>query len=340
MAKHKAATEVTVAPLVEKAGLDLFVSKYWVHFAGFAIVIAGWILFNRYSGIQEAAARDGSWATLNERTTPGAFTNVPTADASIFGGLAVDLQGTAAGPWARALEINAMLGDRKYAEASQAVALLIKENPNHPLVAEDHDFGDGRPARSLAQELADTIEKQRAWEAAHGELFSNPPAPEGSPRVQLETDQGTIVVALYEQAAPQHVAAFLTNCNEGVYDGTKFHEIVRGSRVLAGDPNSKAGDPSTWGMGGPAEGPELESNDLYHFEGALASVVEPGSDSSHGSLFMISFEPAHDLDGSSVVFGSVVEGMDIVLQIGAGTTDPTAPGRPTAPVTVNSTTVL
>ena len=340
MAKHKAATEVTVAPLVEKSGFDLFISKYWFHFVAIALIITGGILFNRYSGIQEAASRDGSWATLNAKTTPGAFTNVPTASAAIFTGLAAELQGTAAGPWARVLEVNTMLGDRDYTGASRAVDLLIKENPNHPLVAEVHDFGDGRPPRSLAQDLADTIEKQRAWEAGHSELFSNPPAPEGSPRVRIDTDQGGIVVELYNDAAPEHAKAFLSHCSKGFYDGTKFHKIVRGSRVLAGDPNSKEGDPSTWGMGGPPIGPALESNDLYHFEGALASIVELGAEASHGSQFMISFAPAHELDGTSVVFGQVVEGMDIVRQIGAGTTDPTAPQRPTAPATITSTTVL
>jgi len=340
MAKHKAATEVTVAPLTEKTGFELFISKYWLHFTAVALLITAWVLFDKYSGMQAEAARDGSWATLNSRTTPGMFTQVPTGSAETFGQLASELQGSAAGPWARVLEINAMLADRHYAEAAQAVDQLEKENPNHPLVTETLDFGDGRPPRTAVQNLAETIDRQRAWEAAHGELFANPAPPEGSPRVRLVTTKGDIVVALYEEAAPKHVEAFLSHCKEGFYDGTKFHAILRNSRILGGDPNSREGDPSTWGMGGPKEGPAFEDSHLYHFAGVLASVVEPGQHSSHGSQFMITLNPAHELDGSSVVFGSVVEGMDVVSQVGAGTTDPTAATRPTAPVTISSTEIL
>lgn len=330
MAKHKAATEVTVAPLSEKSGLELFVSNYWAHFAAVAVVIAGWIMFRHYSGLQEAEARDGSWAALNSRTTPNPFTNVPTGEAATFGQLAGELQGTAVGPWARVLEINSLIQDRKFSEASAAVERLIQENPNHLIVTEEQDFGDGRPPRTLAQNLAETIDRQSSWEAANSGLFSNPLPGEGAPRVKLKTSKGDIVLALYADEAPKHVENFLSLCTDGTYVGSSFHEIVRGSRVVAGNPASAEA----------VEGPALEQNSLYHFAGTLTSVADAESEGSHGTQFAIAFEPSHELDGQSVVFGAVVEGLEVVAAIGAGPTDPTAPSRPTDPATIESVEVL
>src|SRR5262245_49428521 len=41
----------------------------------------------------------------------------------------------------------------------------------------------------------------------------------------LETSYGTIVLDLLGDAAPTHVAHFITRAREGAYDGTTFHRV-------------------------------------------------------------------------------------------------------------------
>src|SRR5579871_730202 len=42
----------------------------------------------------------------------------------------------------------------------------------------------------------------------------------------LETSMGTIVLDLLADAAPNHVAHFITRAREGTYDGTIFHRVI------------------------------------------------------------------------------------------------------------------
>jgi hypothetical protein len=68
----------------------------------------------------------------------------------------------------------------------------------------------------------------------------------------LETSYGTIVMDLLAEAAPTHVAHFITRAREGVYDGTTFHRVIPMGIVQGGDPLSK--DPeqvARYGTGGP-----------------------------------------------------------------------------------------
>src|SRR3954469_22815334 len=67
----------------------------------------------------------------------------------------------------------------------------------------------------------------------------------------LETTMGTIVLDLLADAAPTHVAHFITRAREGKYDGTIFHRVVAMGIVQGGDPLST--DPAQrakYGTGG------------------------------------------------------------------------------------------
>src|SRR5688572_5367470 len=67
----------------------------------------------------------------------------------------------------------------------------------------------------------------------------------------METSQGTIVLDLLGEAAPNHVAHFITRARERAYDGTVFHRVIPMGIVQGGDPLSK--DPAQaakYGTGG------------------------------------------------------------------------------------------
>jgi len=51
----------------------------------------------------------------------------------------------------------------------------------------------------------------------------------------LETTEGTIVLDLLPDAAPNHVAYFITKVREGAFDGTSFHRVISMGMVQGGD---------------------------------------------------------------------------------------------------------
>ena len=72
-----------------------------------------------------------------------------------------------------------------------------------------------------------------------------------SKQAVVETGAGTFVIDLDADAAPNQVAYFTKTAQDGGYDGTTFHRVVRYGMVQGGDPLSK--DPakqSQYGTGG------------------------------------------------------------------------------------------
>ena len=55
-----------------------------------------------------------------------------------------------------------------------------------------------------------------------------------APRVELQTNFGSIVIELYPDRAPDTVANFLQYVKEGHYDGTVFHRVIRGFMAQGG----------------------------------------------------------------------------------------------------------
>ena len=52
--------------------------------------------------------------------------------------------------------------------------------------------------------------------------------------VDLETSQGTIRLELDEEKAPVSVQNFLTYVENGHYDGTVFHRVIKGFMIQGG----------------------------------------------------------------------------------------------------------
>jgi peptidyl-prolyl cis-trans isomerase B (cyclophilin B) len=113
----------------------------------------------------------------------------------------------------------------------------------------------------------------------------------------LDTTLGTIVIDLLPEAAPNHVAHFMTRAREGAYDGTTFHRVVTMGIIQGGDPLSK--DPAQaakYGTGGLGE-LRFEPNREKHTRGAVSAVLVPGNRDSGGSQFFISVTDQPALDG-------------------------------------------
>ena len=87
--------------------------------------------------------------------------------------------------------------------------------------------------------------------------------------VVLETNLGIIVIDFFQDDAPNHVDNFIRLSESGFYDETLFHRVIPGFMIQGGDPNTIDGDPSTWGLGGPAERINEEFNTIKHDRGIV-----------------------------------------------------------------------
>ena len=130
----------------------------------------------------------------------------------------------------------------------------------------------------------------------------------------IETNHGTIRFRLDPEAAPETVRNFEKLAGSGFYDGTLFHRVIPGFMIQGGDPNSKGGDKSKWGSGGPGYTIRAEFNPRPHKRGAV-SMARASDPDSAGSQFFIVTTDSLFLDGEYTAFGEVVEGMDVADKI-------------------------
>ncbi|HKX46718.1 MAG TPA: peptidylprolyl isomerase [Planctomycetota bacterium] len=318
MPKHKAATEVTIAPLAEKTGFASFVERYWKLGLGLFAVVAAAVLFGQYRAQSAQVTTHRSWNELSRTAGLDSPAGVQAASPTALEDLAARLGDVPAAPWALALAAPARAAGRDYAGALEDVRTLRQRFPSHPLVALALPFGADGSDRPIADVLEERLQSRADWLASAPGLFSNPALPDGSPRVRLRTSAGDIVLGLYADRAPGHAENFLKLGREGYYDGTRFHRVVPGFMVQGGDPNSRGDDTSTWGSGGPDATQPQEFSDLSHFPMVLAAAKRENQTESSGSQFYITLGAAHNLDGVHTVFGTVLEGEDVVRRIGAG----------------------
>ncbi len=152
-----------------------------------------------------------------------------------------------------------------------------------------------------------------------------------SVKIQLETTEGKIVIALYDKM-PVTAGNFKKLVEEGFYDGVIFHRIIDGFMIQGGDPTGT-------GMGGPGyeiedefTGTSLDENNKY-----TISMANAGPDTG-GSQFFINLVNNNFLDGKHPVFGKVVEGMNVVDKIAKVKTN--SQDKPLKDVKIIKATVL
>ncbi|MFP5245540.1 MAG: peptidylprolyl isomerase, partial [Thermoanaerobaculia bacterium] len=154
--------------------------------------------------------------------------------------------------------------------------------------------------------------------------------------VELHTSAGQINIRFFPDVAPNHVKNFIDLAQRGFYDGTKFHRVIPGFVIQGGDPNTKSGDPSTWGTGGAATNVKAEFNPVPHKRG-IVSMARSGHPDSASSLFFICVADVPNLDNQYTVFGQVTKGMEVVDTIVSAPRG--AYDRPNNPTTITKAVV-
>ena len=135
------------------------------------------------------------------------------------------------------------------------------------------------------------------------------PAPDltGYTLVRLETTMGNITVALAPDM-PVTAGNFESLVKSGFYNGVIFHRVIDGFMIQGGDPTGT-------GRGGPGYTIKDEFTDHNRNNRGTIAMANAGANTG-GSQFFINLVDNNRLDTKHPVFGTVVEGMDVVDAIG------------------------
>ena len=142
--------------------------------------------------------------------------------------------------------------------------------------------------------------------------------------VLLETSMGNIAIQLRDDM-PITTENFKNLVQQGVYDSTIFHRVMDGFMIQGGDPTGTGyGDPSI---------PNILDEFTDNNKNARSTIAMANAGANTGSSqFFINLVDNNYLDSKHPVFGEVIEGMDVVDQIGKVATD--AGDKPLQDVTI------
>ena len=167
------------------------------------------------------------------------------------------------------------------------------------------------------------------------------------PQAKIDTDLGTIVIALDRAHAPQSVANFIAYARAGHYDGTTIYRVAPGFVIQMGSYEAN-GSARAVRAGVPLE----SASGLKNVRGAvaMARLDDPGSATAE---FFVDLADLPDLDpkpGATpnttgyAVFGRVISGMDVADKIAAVPTGGKGPfppaSTPLTPVLIRKVTVI
>ena len=138
------------------------------------------------------------------------------------------------------------------------------------------------------------------------------------PKVTLTTNLGDIVLELDSEQAPNTVDNFLQYVRDGFFDGTIFHRVVPGFVIQGGGFSADFERKQTR-----APIQNEADNGLKNLRGtiSMARTRDPHSATSQFFISLVDNAMLDHTEPSSrgwgyAVFGKVVEGMDVVDQIG------------------------
>jgi len=163
-------------------------------------------------------------------------------------------------------------------------------------------------------------------------------------KLQMKTTMGDMTIELDAEAAPVSVKNFLEYADNGLYNGTIFHRVIKGFMVQGGGMDKKMNSK-------PNNDPIINeaANGLKNDRGTLAMARTSDPDSATNQFFINHADndflnysgPTPDKIGYAV-FGKVTDGMDIVDVIAEVKT--TRAGHyddvPAEPVEILSVTVM
>jgi len=163
--------------------------------------------------------------------------------------------------------------------------------------------------------------------AANSSVFAS------NPKVRMETTKGVVVIELYPDKAPKTVENFLRYVNEGKYDGTIFHRVIKRFMNQGGGFTPDFKKVETF-----APSKNEADNGLKNKRGTIA-MARTGDPHSATNQFFVNTVDNAFLDHTSkspsgwgyCVFATVVDGMDVMDRIAKVPTGASGPFQQDVP---------
>jgi cyclophilin family peptidyl-prolyl cis-trans isomerase len=193
-------------------------------------------------------------------------------------------------------------------------------------------------ATPAGRETCWSEDKRVKGDEAMPRQYTNQPAmridPAKSYTGALQTNKGTFEVELFPEDAPVTVNNFVCLAEDGYYDNTPFHRIVKGFVI-------QGGDPSGTGSGGP--GYKFADEPVGRdYERGMLAMANAGPDTNGSQFFVVLEDLRGKLPKNYTIFGRVTDGMDVVDAI-ANTPTRTGPSgensTPTEAITLEKVTI-
>lgn len=150
----------------------------------------------------------------------------------------------------------------------------------------------------------------------------------------LKTTAGDITLELDADKTPIAVNSFVYLAKNNFYNNTIFHRVIEGFMIQGGDPK---GD----GTGGPGYRFKDELFEDEYTRGTLA-MANAGPD-TNGSQFFIMHQDNTQLPKNYVIFGRVIQGIEVVDKIAIAPVEANLSGemsKPKNPVAVKSIEII
>lgn len=194
--------------------------------------------------------------------------------------------------------------------------------------SEDTELEAAEPSEVPCPPAEGTAERTTQFEATPPFCID----PEGTITAVIETNRGSFTMELYPDRAPITVNSFVFLARNRFYEGVSFHRIIPGFVIQGGD---AVGNPV--GTGGPGYTFVDELPAAGDYVVGSVAMANAGPNTNGSQFFVVTGDNGIALPPQWALFGQVIEGLDVVMDIESTGTESGTPTEETVMLSVTIT---